>query len=57
MRDATPCIDDDVSTPHIHEGFFLFILFHLELVVTAPLPARRGVLLSPWTVLGLCSDR
>jgi hypothetical protein len=38
-------VQDD--TPRIREGFFFyFILFYLKLVVTAPLPARRGVLLS-----------
>jgi hypothetical protein len=31
-------------------GFFLFILFHLKLVVTAPLPARRGVLLRSYSL-------
>jgi len=44
------------NIPCICEGFFLSILFHLKFVVTAPLPARRGVLLSPQTVLGLCLD-
>jgi hypothetical protein len=33
-RDATLCVDDDTS--------ILFILFHLKLVVIAPLPERRG---------------
>ena len=31
--------------PSHSRGVFLFILFHLKLVVTAPLPVRRGVLL------------
>jgi len=33
------------NIPRIHEGFFLFILFHLKLVVTAPLHVRGEVLL------------
>jgi len=46
--------------PSQMQGVFLFILFHLKLVVTAPLPVRRGVLLILRTlnrnVLGLNWD-